>query len=223
MLRGQGAFAPCPCFRHRENSSIRSNRGNKANNLPCCAGKHHGHHVHQPPAHQTERPDDGLDAGTGAVQRCGLHLRVPRQRERPDRRFAGLFPAERHDRGRRRHRCRRQRAAVQEPRRKGSVPRQQDRRKRHLPRLLQLCGIFCHWTDLHEALLLCTDQRCGDRPAGHPLPDRLLGVQPWPVYADHERKAAGRNGPHQPEHVQPAHRCHRQHRAGPYLHLRLLR
>ena len=96
-------------------------------------------------------------------------------------------------------------------RRKGLVL-VQDRRKRHLPRLLQLCG-FCHWPDLHEVLLLCTDQRCGDRPAGHPPPDRLLGVQPWPVYADHERVSLVSNGPHQPEHVHAAHRCHRQHRA----------
>ena len=37
-------------------------------------------------------------------------------------------------------------------------PRQRHRRKRHLSFPVQLCGVFCHRTYLHEALLLRPDQ-----------------------------------------------------------------
>ena len=88
---------------------------------------------------------------------------------------------------------------------------------------MQLRRLPPHRPHLHEALLLRPDLGHGHRPAGHPVSERLLRPQPRPLHPDYGRKAAGRHRPHPPQHDQPAGGRCGEHRAGPHLHLRLLR
>ena len=100
---------------------------------------------------------------------------------------------------------------------------QHDRRERHFSGPVQLCDLFViGLTCMKPYFYAQTSDPDIARQGIRYL--RVCSVSALACFfADHGREAAGRHRPHQPQHDQPAHRRGGQHRAGPHLHLWLLR